>query len=173
MLLYLLVRRRSFREKLLAVMYGTALIGGVIAILLASIAPEFETAAAFFSAPRAWQFFLYHAMVVTLGVAIGMDREYRLRFRDIRWTILGVLGLDWLMYYANSIMSVPYYQGDHLVGMGYDVNYFSSYNNPLGIVMSDKTAYLVYLLIRLVLALALITLVYVPFVLRDKKEREG
>ena len=173
MLLYLIVRRRSFREKLLAVMYGTALIGGVIAILLASIAPEFETAAAFFSAPRAWQFFLYHAMVVTLGIAIGMDREYRLRFRDIRWTILGVLCLDWIIYYVNSMMSVPYYQGDNLMGVGYAVNYFSSYNNPLGIVMPDKTVYLLYLLIRLVLALALIALIYVPFALRDRKERKG
>ena len=173
MLLYLVVRNRSFRKKLLAVMYGTALIGGVIAIFLASIAPEFETAADFFSAPRAWQFFLYHAMVVTLGIAIGMDREYRLHFRDIRWTILGVLGLDWFMYYVNSIMSVPYYQGDQLMGMGYAVNYFSSYNNPLGIVMPDKAAYLLYLLIRLVLALALIALIYVPFALRDRKERKG
>ena len=173
MLLFLVIRRRSLKRKLLALMYATALVGGVIAILLASIAPEFETAAAFFSAPRAWQFFLYHAMIVTLGIAIGMDREYRLHFRDLRYALLGVLGLDFVIYYVNSVMSIPYYQGDTLMGIAYAVNYFSSYNNPLGIVMSNKMQYALYLLIRLVLAVVLIVLVFVPFAVRDKKEREA
>ena len=168
----LVIRRRSLKRKLLALMYATALVGGVIAILLSSIAPEFKTAAAFFSAPRAWQFFLYHAMIVTLGIAIGMDREYDLHFRDLRYALLGVLGLDFIIYYVNSIMSVPYYQGDTLMGIAYAVNYFSSYNNPLGIVMSSKAQYALYLLIRLVLAVVLIVLVFVPFAVRDKKERE-
>lgn len=54
--------------------------------------------------------------------------------------------------------------------MGYAVNFFSSYANPLGIVITGKTGLLLYLLIRLVLATLLILLSFVPFALRDRRE---
>lgn len=171
MFLFLVIKNRRWRTMLLAVMYGTSIIGGVMAVVFASIAPEFETAAAFFSAPRAWQFFLYHSMIIVLGIAIGMDREYELHFKDVRYALAGAAGLDCISFYVNSAMSIPYYQGDTLVGMGYAVNFFSSYNNPLGIVMTDKSQYFLYLLIRLALAVLLILLVFLPFALRDRKKR--
>ncbi len=70
----------------------------------------------------------------------------------------------------NSIMSIPYYQGDNLVGMGYAINYFSSYNNPLGIVMSTKKAYFTYLLIRIAIALVLLPLIYLPLKFKKKEQ---
>ena len=173
MFLFLVIKNRNRRRIVLSLIYGTSMIGGVIAIILSSIAPEFETAAAFFSEPRAWQFFLYHSLIVVLGIAIGMDREYTLHFKDARYALGGVWGLDCIMFYLNSVMSIPYYQGDELVGMGYAINYFSSYTNPLGILISEKSQYLLYLLIRLVLAVLLILLVFVPMALRDKKQDNG
>ena len=80
--------------------------------------------------------------------------------------IVIVLGLDFLSFYLNSMMSVPYYVGYNIVGLAYGINYFSSYNNPLGIVMSTKGQYFVYLLIRIVIALILIPIVYLPLKLK-------
>ena len=170
MFLFLVINNREHRRRILALIYGTSITGGMIAIVLSSIASEFETTAAFFSAPRAWQFFIYHSLIVVLGIAIGMDREYRIHFKDMRYTLVGLWGLDCIMFYLNSVMSVPYYQGDKLVGIGYAVNYFSSYSNPLGIIIADKSQYLLYLLIRLILAFLLIFLVFIPVALRDKKK---
>ena len=171
MFLFLVISDPDHRRKILALIYGTSIPGGLTAILLSSIAPEFETAAAFFSAPRAWQFFLYHSLIVVLGIAIGMDGEYRLHFRDVRYTLAGLLGLDWIMFYLNSVFSIPYYRGDQLAGMGYAVNFFSSYSNPLGIVISSKDQYLLYLLIRLLIGSLLILAVFSPLALRDRRER--
>ena len=70
------------------------------------------------------------------------------------------------LFYLNSMMSVPYYVGDNIVGLAYGINYFSSYNNPLGIVMSTKGQYFIYLLIRIVIALILIPIVYLPLKLK-------
>ena len=171
MLLFLVSRVRERERKLLALIYGTAIPGGLAAIFLSSIAPQFETAAEFFTAPRAWQFFLYHSMIVVLGAAIGLDREYRLHFRDVRYALMGLLGLDAIMFYLNSVFSIPYYQDGRVAGIGYAVNFFSSYANPLGIVMTDKAQYLLYLLIRLLVGTLLILLVFTPFAWRDRMEK--
>lgn len=146
-----------------------AIPGGLTAVLLSSIAPEFETAAAFFSAPRAWQFFIYHAMIIVLGVAIGMDQEYGLRFRDVRYTLVGLLGLDIVMFYMNSVFSIPYYRDGRVAGIAYAANYFSSYDNPLGIAMTGKAQFLTYLLIRFVLGSSLILCTFAPLLLRGRK----
>ena len=166
MFLSLIIKKDENRKKLYSTMYGTSIIGGTIAVFMASIAPEFETTAAFLSAPRAWQFFLYHAMIIVVGIYIGISDESDIRFSDLKWMIVIVLGLDFLSFYLNSMMSVPYYVGDNIVGLAYGINYFSSYNNPLGIVMSTKGQYFIYLLIRIVIALILIPIVYLPLKLK-------
>ena len=66
------------------------------------------------------------------------------------------------------MLSTPYYSGDTLIGVGNAVNYFSSYNNPLGIPMATKGQWLLYLLVRIALALILITLVQLPLRKKDR-----
>jgi hypothetical protein len=82
-----------------------------------------------------------------------------------------VLFFDISSLYLNSILSEPVYRGKELEGIMYAVNFFSSYNNPLGIPMTGKPQYLLYLLLRFCIASALIVLVYLPFRLRDRRRR--
>lgn len=168
MLLALLLRNPTWRKRLYALMYSTCIAGASIGILLSSEAPGLNTFAEFLSSPQVWRAFLYHSMLIVLGIAIGMSEECDVRFRDLPWTILFIAVLDWLSFYLNSMMSTPYYSGDTLIGIGNVVNYFSSYNNPLGIPMATKGQWFLYLLIRIALALILITLVHLPLL---KKER--
>ena len=175
MFLELIVSSPVWKKRLLSFMYGTTIVGGMMALLFSSIAPEFETAAAFLTAPRAWEFYLYHSMIIVLGIAIGMDREVNLNFWDCRWMAVILIALDCCMFYVNSIMSIPYYQGDTLIGMGYAINYFSSYDNFFGIVMDTKMKWFGWLLFRIVLGAALTALVYLPLTGRktDAPETEG
>ncbi len=162
----------KWKKIIYSAIYGTAIIGGVLAIFLSSIAPDYSTAGAFLLSPRAWEFFFYHVLIIVVAIAIAMDKECDLHFRDLKWMAVVTVALDFFSFYLNSIMSVPYYQGDELMGIGYAVNYFSTYNNPLGITMSNKEQYFIYLFIRIALAAVIIPLVYLPFLRRDKKREQ-
>lgn len=94
---------------------------------------------------RIWALIYGTSMIVVAGIAIGMDRTCGLRYSDMKWMMILVTLLDFSTFYLNSIMTVPYYRGDNLMGIGYPINYFFSYNNPLGIVVSTKAQYFVYL----------------------------
>ena len=154
----LLLRDGIWRERLLTLMYITGLIGGTMGILLAYITSEYTTVAEYFSSPRVWQYFLYHAMVVFLGIYLGFERENNISLRSMKETMLGILILDIPTFYVNSVFSEPVYVAEKPVGLIYRTNFFSSYVNPLGLVLSQKWQWIAYLCVRLALASALIAL---------------
>lgn len=171
MFLALILRNDTYRKPLYALMYTTCIIGGFMAIFLSSAAPGLVTIRDFITNAGVWRAFLYHIMLVILGIYIGVSEECDVRFRDMKYTFAILVVLDFLSLYVNSIMSTPYYRGDVLMGVGNAVNYFSSYNNPLGIVMSAKAHWLIYLLIRLGAALAVIVLVNLPLLKKEKRSK--
>jgi len=158
--LYLALRMKdeARREKLLTLMYITGLIGGSMGILLAYITTEFHTVGEYFAAPRVWQYFLYHAMVVLLGVYLGFMRPSAISLKSLKTTLLLLIAMDAPTFYLNSILSQPVYVGDTPVGVTYRTNFFSSYVNPLGMVLTEKWQWLAYLAVRAALATALISL---------------
>ncbi len=158
----LMMDKGKWKTRLYSLMYLTSVVGGTIALLLSSIAPEYSTTASFLLSPRAWQFFLYHAMIITLGIYIAFSEESGVGFRHIYSAFSGLLAIDLMTYYINSIFSQPVYYNEELVGVSYRVNYFSSYGNPLRIPMTTKPQWVTYLLIRLSLALILLVLAFLP-----------
>ena len=162
LVLALVMRPGKWRARLFALMYFTCILGGGMGIVFAAIAPEYPTAASFFCSLRPWQYFPYHAMLVVLGIWLGLSRESGITFRHIRFGLIGIVLLDAASFYLNSVFSVPVYHGGDLMGLGYRVNFFSSYWNPLGIAVTQKWQWLAYLGIRAVLAVGLIVLVFLP-----------
>lgn len=169
MFLALVVKDPVWRHRLHAVMYGTALIGGLLALFLSSIAPEFETAGDFLTSPRAWEFFLYHSMIIVLALSIALDRECDLRLGDLKWMVCACVILDFASLYMNSMLSVPVFQDGELRGLSYAVNFFSSYDDPLGITLATKSQYLLYFVARYVIGSVFILLVFLPFVRRGRR----
>ena len=86
--------------------------------------------------------------------------------------IAAVVILDCVSLYLNSMLSVPAYQNGRLMGLEYAVNFFSSYNNPLGITVTEKWQYLIYLAIRIIMAAFMIVLVYLPLYFRDRRRNQ-
>ena len=154
----LLIKNNVWRSRLLALMYISGTIGGTLGLLLCFIAGEYDSPAAFFAAPRVWQFFLYHAMVVFLGIYLGFIRESGFSLRNWKSTVLMLLVLDLPTFYLNSVFSQAVYVDGAPVGVAYSTNFFSSYVNPLGLVLTEKWQWLVYLAVRLALAGALTAL---------------
>jgi len=160
MAMALSVRDRVRKEKILSLIYATAVIGGIIAILFSSIAPEFETTAAFIASPRAWQFYLYHSMIVTLGLYLGFIPDSGVSVRHLKSTVTMIALMDIPTFYLNSVFAQPVYVNGEFTGLTYGTNFFSSYLNPLGIAITEKWQWGLYLVIRLSLALALTVLLF-------------
>ena len=167
------LKDEKWKKRFYSIIYGTAIIGGTIAILLSSIAPEYASAGAFLASPRAWEFFIYHSLIIISALYIGISKESDIHFKDCIWMIIAIVLLDYASFYMNAICSVPVYQNDRLIGVEYAVNYFSSFNDPLGIPMPEKWMHLIYLAIRAAAAAVLIPLVYSPLFIRDRRERRG
>lgn len=143
-----------------ALMFPTGTIGAFIAIPLSRITPEFTTVSAYFTTPRVYEYFIYHALLISLSLYVGLSKECGLVFADFKKALTGLVLLDIPTFYLNSIFSTQVFQHDILVGVTHKVNYFTSYVNPLGLVLTEKWQWLLYLLIRAVLAVVLITLLY-------------
>lgn len=154
----LLMKEGRRRERLLTLMYITGTIGGVLGILLAYITVDYVTVADYFASPRVWQYFIYHAMVVTLGLYLGFGRGAGISLKDLKATMIGLVALDLPSFYLNSVFSTPVYADGKPVGIVYRVNFFSSYMNPLGLVLTEKWQWLAYLAVRLIVALLLVSL---------------
>jgi hypothetical protein len=162
----LLLKDARKLSSLFALMYATQIIGGILAILLPYLVTEYDSLSSMLISPRVWQYFLYHSMIITLGLYIGNSTEAGIRFEQWKTTALGIMLMDIPSFYLNSIMSEPVYLNGKLVGVSYCVNYFSSYVNPIGLNLTQKWQWLLYLCVRCVLA---IICIYSLFLIKRKR----
>ncbi len=170
LILALALRDGPWKRGLYAVMFASGTLGGIMGIAASSIAGDFATTAAFFAAPRAWQFFIYHSMVVTVSIYLGFREESGLTAVDWRKAILGLLLLDIPTFYLNSVFSSEVYIHDQAVGVTHRINFFSSYVNPFGLILTEKWQWIVYLCLR---ALAAAILIRILFFLLAGKTKGG
>ena len=117
LVLALMLKDGIWKRRLYAVMFASGSLGGAMGIALASIAGDFETTAAFFSSVRAWQYFIYHSMIVTVSLYMGLCGESGLVFSDWKKAIAGLIVLDLPSFYLNSVFSSAVYQHDDVVGV--------------------------------------------------------
>ena len=99
--------------------------------------------------------------VITFGtIGSFLQRCYTdiLHISLAKITVLMLIALDLPTFYLNSVFSQAVYVEGAPVGVAYSTNFFSSYVNPLGLVLTEKWQWLVYLAIRAALAGALIAL---------------
>ena len=165
----ILLKDEAKKKWLYALMFTSGLLGGFIGIVLASITNDFHTVAEYFSSIRAWQFFIYHAMIVTVSLYIGFGDESRLAFHDWKKALAALIVLDLPTFYLNSVFSSEIYVDNQIVGVTHRINYFSSYVNPLGLILTEKWQWLLYLLIRAGLAVVLVIALYAVLNLKKKK----
>lgn len=164
-------KESAFREMLLAFMYPTCLIGAALAIAMPSIFPDSIDVSQAFTHPLAYQYFLYHAMLVTLGIHIAASGQVNIR-RKHYFSTLGILGvLAFLSLYVNSIFSAVNYENGRLLSVDYTPNLFFTYEPPLPIPLTELWHWYAYLGVIVLLAFGLIALFYIPFF--RKNDRSG
>lgn len=159
------------REHLLAFMYPTCVAGAAFAIALVSIFPNSVPTEEAFTHPLAYQYFLFHTMLIILGLYIPMSGEIDLRPRHAVTSAGMLLLVGFLSLYANSMFSVAVYDSNTLVSVEYTPNFFFTYNPPIDIALTELWHWYVYLAVIACLAIVLITLFYIPIFVRAKRKK--
>ena len=150
-------------------MYATEIIGGILALLFPCLTTEYDSVRSMLISPRAWQFFLYHSMLIILGLYLGSSKEADIRFEQWKTATAGIVLMDIPSFYLNSILSEPVYLDGKLTDVSYRVNYFSSYVNPIGLNLTEKWQWILYLCIRCIIAFLCI---FSLFLTKRKKQSE-
>lgn len=164
------------KEILYAFMYPSCVLGAFFALLLPSIftgaSPSVPVAEAF-TRPLAYQFFLFHSMLIVLGLYIPLSGEVKLSTKHY-FTTLAFLGVTALLsLYVNSMFAQPVYQDSVLVSVEYIPNFFFTRETPIGIKLTELWHWYVYIAILLALAVTLIAAFYIPYFVRDYKAKKS
>lgn len=148
------------RTSVLAFLYPTGVLGSFFALVMPTIFKTNIKVSQAFTHPLAYQFFLYHTMLLVLGAYIAFSGQVDIRPKHYL-TTLGLLGgLSFVSLYLNSIFAAPVYKNNKLVSVEYSPNYFFTYRTPVGIKLTEMWHWAVYLVILTLLAVLLIGLFY-------------
>ena len=161
------------RKALLAFLCPTSVLGGIMALLMPSIFNTTIPVEKAFTAPVSYQFFFYHTMMVALGLIILLSGEVHWTRKQMHTTILAVWGMAFASLYINSIMAEPTYIDGELVSVDFGTNFFFTIMNPLGIPLTQKWQWIVYLLLIAALSGILIAAFHELFIFRKSKKTDG
>lgn len=161
----------AFRDAILAFMYPSCTIGAAFSLFIPTIFIDIYDPSVAFIHPHPYQYFLYHVMLIILGVYILISRQVDLRPKHYLTTvaILGVFAF--FSFYFNSMVASPTYVNDELVSVDYVGNFLFTYEPPIDIPLTEMWHWYVYLGIILSLALGLIALFYIPIFKKYKKNK--
>ena len=158
---------RILRDKMLAFMYPTCVVGALLALAMPSIFQTSISVEQAFTSPMAYQFFIYHSMLISLGLIIARSGEISFTKKTMLNTMQGVIILGVISVYVNSMLASPTYVDGKLVSVDFWTNFFFTIQNPLGIKLTAIWQWWLYLVIILILACISVLLCYLPF-MRNK-----
>lgn len=165
------MKEGSLRDRLLGFMYPTTLIGALFALALPSIFSTTITPAQAFTHPIAYELFLYHDMLVVLGIYIYYCKKDTFTTSYYFSTEAFLIFLSLASLYVNSAFSAPVYENGKLVSVEHVTNFFFTFLTPIGLKLTEKWQWGVYILVLLGLAFLTIGIAYIPVFIRSHKNR--
>lgn len=165
-------KKSKAKETLLAFMYPTCVAGALAALIIPSIFSGGVDFAKAFCRPLSYQYFIYHAMLITIGLYIPISKETPITSKHYKSTLIILSCAAFASIYFNSIFSSPTYKNDVLVSVDYCPNLFFTYDTPINIKLTELWHWYVYLLVLVVVALVLMGIFYMPFFIKEAKERK-
>ncbi|MBP3657644.1 MAG: YwaF family protein [Clostridia bacterium] len=163
----------KLREILLAFMYPSCLIGAFLALCIPTILGDSIRVNQAFTHPLGYQYFLYHTMLVVLGLYIPMSGGIDLRPKHYLTSLATIGVLGFASIYMNSIFSQPVYLNGKLMSVEHGTNFFFTFETPIGIPLTEMWHWYLYLAILLLLCVLLIGLCYVPVFVKAAREKRA
>ena len=161
----------KLRQLILSFMYPTCTIGAFLAILIPTIFTSSVNPENAFTYPHPYQYFLYHAMLVVLGLYIYISDEAKLKPKNYFTTVALLLGCAFFSFYLNSIFTTPIYENGELVSVQHMPNFFFTFQTPIDIPLMKMSHWYIYLAIICALGFLLVGLFYLPVFIKAKKEK--
>lgn len=163
----------KMRQMFLGFMYPTCTLGAFFALLLPSLFDSSVMPHQAFVKPHAYQYFLYHCMLIILGLYIPKCKEVKLRTKNYISTIAILAVISFLSFYINSALASATYVDEKLISVDYLPNFFFTFLTPINIPLKEIWHWYIYIAILLVLAIGLIALFYLPVFIRERKEKNA
>lgn len=164
-------KNEKIRQLFLSFMYPTCTAGAFLAIMIPTVFTDSVKPENAFWAPHAYQYFLYHAMLVVLGLYIYISGEAKLKPKNYFTTVGLLLSCAFLSLYLNSIFSAPVYENGELVSVQHVPNFFFTFQTPIGIQLKELWHWYIYLAIICALGFLLVALFYIPVFVKAKAEK--
>ena len=161
---------KKMRENLLSFMYPSCLLGALSALAMPSIFSTTISVNQAFTHPMAYQFFIYHSMLVALGLIIALSGEIRWEWKHYFQCIIIITLMGFLSIYVNSIFAKATYLDGVLQHVDFWPNFFFTYNNPLGIKVTTITGWRIYLVILIAVVYLLSLVCYYPLIRKNAKK---
>ncbi len=165
------MKNKKRRETLLAFMAPTCVLGGIMALLMPSIFTTTISVEEAFASVISYQFFIFHSMIIALGLIIACSDWINWSRKHFRNTVLIVYLLGIISIYLNSALASPTYEDGKLIRVDFWTNFFFTYQNPFGIQITQLWQWYMYLLILMLLAALLLYLFHLPLIRRDNKTK--
>jgi len=157
------------RRAVLAFMFPTCILGALMALLMPSIYSTTIRPDQSFTHPMGYQFFLFHTMLIILGLCIYRDSGINLTAKDYRTTLMMVVLVSVAAIYLNSVFAVPLYENGDIVSIENYTNFFFTYVPPIPVQLTEVWHWVLYLFILFLLCAGLLALVYIPVFRKSKK----
>ena len=157
------------RNAVLAFMYPTCMIGGFISLLIPTIFTDSISVSQAFTHPLSYQFFLYHTLLVIVGMYIPLSKQVKLNTKSYLATLAILFGTAYLAIYVNSMCAVPVFEGKKVIAVNYITDFFSLTYTPIGIPLNTIEDWYLYLIILMLIAILLMGLFYIPYFIKDYK----
>lgn len=149
-------------------LYPASILGGISAISLPSIFTSSVPVTQAFTHPLAYQFFLYHAMLIVLGLSIVKDPSTQVTSKNYGTTMKILLLLGFGALYTNAMFAYPTYENGVLKSVEYGPNLLFVWETPIGVKLHNLTEWYIYLAILISVAFLLVAVVYIPIFKRDR-----
>lgn len=159
---------KKMRERLLAFMYPSCIIGALSALLMPSIFTTSISVDQAFTHPISYQFFIFHTMLIVLGICIGLSNEIKWERKHIYSAILITLLLGFISIYINSIFASPTYLNGKLLYVDFWPNFMFTYDDPIGLNITTLNQWFIYLAVLVLLVIVLVTLFFLPVIKKNK-----
>ncbi|MBR0462544.1 MAG: YwaF family protein [Erysipelotrichaceae bacterium] len=165
------IAKGKAREDMLAFMYPTCVIGAILALAMPSIFTTSIPVEKAFVSLISYQFFIFHSMLIALGIIIAKSKEVDWSMRHLYRTIGGILLLGFVSIYLNSMFASPTYVDGQLVSVDFWTNFFFTYQNPIGIKITALWQWYAYILIVIALVFILVTAFMYPLIRKNRRQQ--
>lgn len=159
-LLVKLTKNEKLKDTLLKFIFPTATLGAVIAILVGTVGGDFTD-------PHVYEYFLFHAGLTIFAISIVTKNQIEITFKSHLKTSLIIFLMFVASIWVNSILSDTGNSADDFY-----TNFFYSMKPPLENlpILNLNNGWFVYFFTICGIGISAITLLQLPFILKNKKE---